>query len=114
MQVQRKSLESLNDGGLTFRVDETSISARRNKNDLCIYDTKLPKVQRKNPYRNRKGRKADEMKKHYLAKVKVAGAGISKSNDSNIIIDGTVDMDNLELDFAGSRPDEDENSNFSF
>ena len=77
------------------------------ENDMQIYNPRLPAHKnRKHPFSGRFGETADMMKAHLNAKVPLPK---QKSEESNIVIDGVVDMDNLEVNIAGiDSPDEDD------
>ena len=76
------------------------------EHDLQIYNPRLPKSKKiTHPYSGRSGAKADIMKTNYLSKCPLPKQRDDSKTD--VIIDGVVDIDNMEVDFAGQDDDVD-------
>ena len=96
LEHANESLKMENGGELCSRVDNNSADQYQ------VPTTNLPieKLNRKNLYSKRRGKKADMMKERYLVKVPVPQeSSCGETGDTNVVIDGTVDCHDDVLNF---------------
>lgn len=78
-----------------YDIIQKDIHVYNPSNDIQIYNPRLPKSKiRKHPYSGRHGAVADVMKAQFKVNVPIA----KDTQPGNVIVDGTVDIDNTDMD----------------